>query len=345
VEKSERREVMRKKVVAFARGFGWPINKAEYERLGAKYVEIPCKTEDEFMQASAEAYAVFVPIEPMTKRIIEHMRKCRIISVVGVGYDYVDVEAATEYGICVSNVPDYCTEEMSDHALALLLACARKIVMQVIGVRSGEWDDMVNPQIRAKLPPIFRLRGQTLGIVGIGRIGSKLVYKGKYLGMKVIAYDPYVEANVAQEIGVELVEFEHLLERSDFISLHMSLNDETRHMFGLEQFKRMKRSAFLINTARGGLIDEKALCTAVAEGYIAGAGLDVLEPEPPAPGNPLLKLDNILITAHSGFYSEQSITQVLRESEEEVFRVLSGGWPRNFVNPTVKQNFLRRWGE
>jgi D-3-phosphoglycerate dehydrogenase len=162
--------------------------------------------------------------------------------------------------------------------------------------------------------------------------------------MNVIAYDSYLTNNIAQEIGVDLVKLDFLLEKSDFVSLHLPLNDETRRMFGLDQFKRMKRSAFLINTARGGLVDEKALCIAISKGLIAGAALDVLESEPPMLDNPLLKLDNLLITPHSGFYSIESRTQLLTEAEEEVFRVLSGGWPKNFVNPEVKKTYLTKWG-
>jgi D-3-phosphoglycerate dehydrogenase len=335
---------MRRKVVAFAPNFGWPMNGEGYQRLEAEYVEIPCKTEDEFIEATVDADAVFVPLEPLNRRIIGHMGKCRVISVVGVGFDYVDVKAATEHGICVSNVPDYCEEDMSDHTMALLLSCARKIVLQVVGVKAGEWDSMVTPRIHAKLPPIFRLQGQTLGIVGLGRIGRKVVSKAKGFAMNVIAYDPYLTNNMAQEIGVDLVKLDYLLEKSDFVSLHLPLNDQTRRMFGLDQFKQMKHSAFLINTARGGLVDEEALHIAISKGLIAGAALDVLVSEPPTLDNPLLKLDNILITPHSGFYSIESKTQLLTEAEEEVFRVFGGGWPKNFVNPEVKKNYLRKWG-
>lgn len=336
---------MIRKVVGLARNFGWPISKQGYEKLGAEYVEIPCQTESEIMEATKDTDAVFAPAESFNRKVIENMRKCRIISVVGIGYDHVDLDAATEYGICVSNTPGFCVEEVSDQAMALLLACARKIVMQVIGVKAAEWDSLVDSRLHIKVPPIFRLRGQTLGIIGLGQIGRALVPKAKGFGMKVIAYDPYIGPSLSQEMGVDLVELDYLLEKSDFISLHAPLTDKNRHMLGLQQFKKMKPSAFLINTARGGLIDEKALYTAVNEGYIAGAGLDVTEQEPCGTDNPLLKLDNILITPHTAYYSEQSRIEVLRRSEEEVFRVLGGNWPQNFVNPQVKENYIRRWGK
>jgi len=329
------------KVVAMC-NFGWPLNKKGYEKLAAEYVEIPAQTESEIIEATSDADAVLAPIEPHPRKVIEHMRKCRIISVAGIGYDYVDVDAATEYGICVSNVPGYCVEEVSDHAMALLICCARKIQAQVNWVREGKWDTMMSTKILANVKPIFRLQGETLGIVGFGNIGRALVPKARGFGIKVIAYDPYIALSVAKETEVELVEFDEVLARADFISLHMPLANENRHMFGLEQFKKMKPSAILINTARGELVDESALYTAVTKGYIAGAGLDVTEREPLAPDNPLLKLDNVLITPHSAFYSEQSHIEVLRRAEEEVFRVLSGKWPQNFVNPQVKENYIRR---
>ena len=334
---------MSRKVAGLASGFGWPICKEGYEKIGAEYVEIPCQTESEIIEATADADAVFAPAESFSRRVIEHMKRCRIISVAGTGCDHVDLDAATEHGICVSNVPEYCSEEVSDQAMALLLACARKVVMSVIGVKAGEWDSLVDSRLHVKLPPIFRLRGQTLGIVGLGRIGRALVPKARGFGMKIIGYDPYIDPSVAREMKVELVGFERLLEESDFISLHMPLTNETSRMLGLEQFKRMKPSAVLVNVARGGLVDEKALYIALTRGYIAGAGLDVTDPEPPAPDNPLLKLGNALITPHSGYYSEQSLIEVLKQAEEEVFRVLGGGWPRNLVNTGVKENYVRRW--
>jgi len=335
---------MSKKVVGLALDFGWPLNKEGYKELGAEYVEIPSRTEREIIEATKDADAVFAPAEVFNRKIIEHMNKCRIISVAGTGYDHIDLDAATEHGICVSNVPDYCSEEVSDQAMALILACARKIVIAVNGVKAGEWDSLVDSKLHTRLTPMFRLRGQTLGIVGLGRIGRALIPKAKGFGLKVIGYDPYIESTIAKRLGVELVDFERLLKESDFVSLHMPIAKGQRPIIGLTQLKKMKPTAFLINAARGGLLDEKALHTAVTKGYIAGAGLDVTDPEPPLPNNPLLKLDSVLITPHSGYYSEQSLMNVLREAEEEVFRVLGGGWPQNLVNPGVKEKLREKVG-
>lgn len=331
------------KVLGLTPGMGWPINNEEYQKVGARYVEVPCQTEDEIIEATSDADAVFAVVEQFNRRVIERMKKCRLISVLGIGYDHVDIDAATEQGICVSNVPVYCVDELSDHAMALLLACARKIAIQVVGVREGGWDSPINPRIWAKLPPMFKLRGQTLGIVGLGRIGRALVPKAKGFGMQVIAYDPYVTPDTATEIGIELVEFAYLLEKSDFVSVHAPLNNETRRMFGIEQFKKMKPTAFFINCSRGGIVDENALYAAVTQNYIAGAGLDVLDPEPPLLNNPLLKLDSVLVTPHSAFYSERAMIELVKQAEEEVCRVLGGDWPRNFVNPKVKEKYTRKW--
>lgn len=325
------------KVVMTIHYSGLPYNREEYNEVGAEFLEQPCQTEDEIIAATADASAVFAILQSFNKRVIENMKRCRIISCVGIGYSSVDIKAATQHGILVSNVPDYCLEEVSDHAMALLLACARKIMPQIIAVNEGKWDSLMRPEIRKKWPPMFKLRGQSLGLVGLGRIARALVPKAKGFGLNVIAYDPYVPKSVAQELGVELVEFNHLLRESDFVSLHVFLGNETRNMMGLEQFKRMKPTAYLINTARGGLVDEQALYTALTQGYIAGAGLDVTEPEPPDFSNPLFKLENVLLTPHCGFYSDESIHEVDRRAEEEVFRVLRGEWPRNLVNPQVKE--------
>ena len=335
---------MRWKVVALVRNVGWPKSKEGYAEVGADYVEIPCQTEDEIVEAIPEADAVLsAAVENFDNRVIRHMHKCRIISVAATGYDHVNLNAATEHGICVSNIPEYCTEEVSDQAMALLLACAQKVLPQVVRVKAGKWNPIVDVKLRTELQPIFRIRGQILGIIGLGRIGCAVAIKARGFGIKVIAYDPYVDAGVARNVGVELVGLECLLEESDFVSLHMPLTNENRHMLGPEQFRMMKSTAFLINTARGSLIDECALYVALTQGYIAGAGLDVNGSDLPEPNNPLLKLENVLMTPHAGFYSEQSMTQLLQQSEEEIFRVLSGKWPQHLVNNQVKEIYSRRW--
>jgi len=327
---------------------GIPHDESVLTNVGAKFAKIPCKTEDELIATAKDADAIItIPLEqPFPRRVIEKLEKCRIISSPGIGYDGIDLEAATDHGICVTNTPDYCLEEVSDHAMALLLCCARKVYQQDKAVREGKWDSLERPKIRYDIwPPMFRIKGQTLGLMGFGRVPRTLTPKAQGFGMKVIAYDPYVPADVAAGMGVELVDFDRLLRESDYISIHSALTAETKHMMSLEQFKKMKKTAYLINTARGPLVDDAALYTALSEGMIAGAGLDVLEDEPPNLDNPLFTLDNVVITAHCAHYSDQSAIELRSRPVEEVARALKGELPINILNPKVKDLFLQKWGK
>ena len=223
--------------------------------------------------------------------------------------------------------------------MALLLACARKITRINNVVKQGQWHEG-----RVFTSPQFKLQGQTLGLVGFGQIARTVVRKAQGFGLRVIAFDPYVSEASAQGHYVELVDLDTLLQESDYVSAHAPLTKENRHMFTLDQFKKMKPTAFFINTARGGLVDEQALYSAITEGYIAGAALDVLETEPPAPDNPLLKLDSVIITAHTAQASDTAMTELMRRPGEEVVRVLEGQWPRGFVNPQVKEKYVQKFG-
>jgi len=262
----------------------------------------------------------------------------------GIGFDKLDVAAATEHGILAANVPDYCQQEMSDHVMALLLTCTRKIAKLNEYIKAGHWQQEADPNIRQGVwPQMARLQDQTLGIVGLGRIAQTLVPKAKGFGMRVIAYDPYIAANRFAELGVERVEFDELLSQSDAISLHCALTDETRGMFGQEQIAKMKPSAYLINTARGGLIDQEALYDALSSGRLAGAGLDVTDPEPIEPDDPLLTLENVILTPHSAHASIPALMELLTRPAEETARVLSGEWPRGLINHDAKEAYAKRW--
>ena len=317
-------------------------------KLGAEVEKTFCATEDELISACSEADAVIalgIRITPgyvFSPRVIENLNKCRLIALTGIGYDNVDIGAATEKGICVANNPYYCLEEVSDHAMALILACARKFYQVLPDIKSGKWSTQAD-YLNA-LKPLHRLSGQTLGLIGFGNIARTLVPKAKAFGFRIIAYSPHVPDVLLKTFDVKSVGLDQLLEESDFVSMHTSLTPETKHMMGLEQFKKMKRTAYFINTARGELVDEMALYTALSEGLIAGAGLDVLESEPPGQDNPLLKLNNILITGHFAYYSEESREELFRWPWEEVARVLRGEWPQGLVNPQVKERFNARWG-
>ena len=308
--------------------------KRALAKIGAELVKVEWENEDGLIAGCRDAHAVLVgPNVPMTRKVISNMGECKIISRVGIGYNNIDVQAATEMGIPVSIVPDYCVQEVSDHALAFILTFVRGIFSLNKVVRQGAWELTGTEKERQTMR---RLEGKTMGILGFGRIGRALASKAQAFGMRVIACDPYVSPPEAQKTGAELVAFETMLEQSDFISLHAALTDQTRHLFSLPQFKKMKRNAFIVNCARGPIIDEEALITALSEGYIAGAGLDVLETEPPRTDSPLLKFDNVFITTHLSWYSEASVVELRRRVVESVIDVLTGGWPRVVVNPQVK---------
>jgi len=316
--------------------------------LGAEVEKTFCATEEELISACSEANAVIalgIRITPgyiFSLKVIENLNKCRLIAITGIGYDNIDIAAATRKGICVANVPYYCLDEVSDHTMTLVLACARKFYKLLPDIKNGKWSTQVD--YLSALKPLRRLSGQTLGLIGFGNIARTLVPKAKAFGLRIIVYSPHVSDSLFKKLEVESVGLDQLLEESDFVSLHTALTSETKYMIGIEQFKKMKTTAYLINTARGELVDEKALYTALSQGLIAGAGLDVLNPEPPSLDNPLLKLDNVLITGHFAYYSEESREELFMQPWEEVVRVLKGEWPRSLVNPEVKERFRAKWG-
>lgn len=299
--------------------------RREIARLGAVLEDYHCKTEDEIIAVAKDADAVIVQFAPVTRRVVESLEKCRIIVRYAIGVDNIDVPSATERGIWVCNVPDYGVDEVSSHAVLLLLACARKLPILSRDVRQGNWNYNV-----AK--PVHRIAGNVLGLVGLGRIPSLVARKMRGFDVETIAFDPYVTPESAAELGVRLVDMDTLLRDSDYVSVHCPLNDQTRHMFGREQFKRMKSSAVFVNTARGGVVNEKELAEALRAGEIAAAGLDVCEWEPIAPDSPLLQMDNVVVTPHVAWYSVEAIQSLQQKAAEEVVRVLSGAPPLNPVN-------------
>ena len=294
--------------------------------IPARLVELPCSTEDELVAHARGADAILTLDEPFTARVVDALERCRVISRFGIGVDRVDVEAATRKGIVVANVPDACVDEVSDHALALLLASSRRVRALDRAVRAGVWSTLgVAGEVR-------RLRGQVLGVVGFGRTGRAFAEKAAALGLRVVAHDRYVDADVIRSAGAEPVALAELLERSDWISLHLPLTHETRHLIDAAALSRTKPTAVLINTARGGLVDQAALVATLRDGTLAGAALDVFEREPPAPDDPLLELDNVLLTSHAAFYSVEAAAEVRSRAVENVARVLRGREPLAAVN-------------
>lgn len=305
------------------------IEKEESKRINAELIDASNKKEEEVVELISNADGILNMYYPISRQLMCHMKKCKIISRYGIGIDNIDISAATELGIMVTNVPSYCIDEVADHTLALLLCLVRKICLLDASVRLGVWDFKISQ-------PIFRLKDKNLGLVGFGKIGQAVSRRARAFGLKVLVYDPYVKEEFVRELQCERVTFEHLLSYSDFISIHCPLNEETRKMFSYEEFKKMKRRAFLINTSRGGIVDTEALYKALKEKSIAGAGVDVIEGVPPmAKELPLLHLDNLIITPHSAWYSEESMKELRKSAVQEIVRVLSGHIPLSLVNSEV----------
>lgn len=302
--------------------------RAVLEPLGVELRPQQCRSEDEVIALAQEGDAILNCYAKMSARVIQNLKRCRIIARYGIGVDNVDLAAATKAGILVTNVPDYCVDEVSDHALALLLALARNLVTADTAVKSGTWSVTAHANMH-------RLRGQTLGLVGFGKIAKALASKVETLGMKVLVYDPYVEAALIAEHGAEAANLEKLLAEADAISIHVPLSSETGNLIGARELAHMKPTAFLINTSRGGIVDELALAVALKEDRLGGAALDVLTIEPPPPDHPLRQVPNIILTPHLAFYSRESVIELQTKAAEEVARALKGEPPRSPVNPEV----------
>jgi D-3-phosphoglycerate dehydrogenase len=302
----------------------FPDTAVEAEVLGAVEVTVlhagGLETPEQLL-AARQADALMVTTQKVPASLVASLARCRIISRVGTGLDAIDIPAATARGIWVTNVPDYAVDEVSTHAITLLLAYARRLPRVLDSTRRGEWDARF-------VRPFPRLRGQTLGVLGFGRIAQATAAKARGLGLQVIAHDPFVASEAIESAGVRAVAAEALWRESDFISLHTPLTDGTRHVVNAQALSQMKSTAFLINTARGPLIDEEALLHAVRSGQIAGAALDVLTVEPPAPDHPLLHEERIMITPHYAWYSEAANHDVRVRGAEEVVRALRGERPR-----------------
>jgi len=316
--------------------------------LDCEVVKNLCMSEDEILEIAKDADAIIgvATFQPFSRRVIEGLTKCRFIQSMGIGYDQLDVAAATEHGILAANIPDYCLEEVSDHAMALILACTRRIVKLNETVKGGGWKGEPDPDIQKEIwPKMSRLKGQTLGLLGFGRIPRTLVPKAKGFDMRIISFDPYIPDDLFADLGVEKVDLDQLLKESDILSLHSALTSETQSMLGLEELKKMKPSAHIINTARGGIVDGQALYTALKDGIIAGAAADVSEPEPIRPDDPLLTLDNYILTAHSAHFSIPAFMELTQRPAIEIIRVFKGEWPVGLLNPDVKEKYREKWGK
>ena len=320
-------------------GGGYGYEMEALTPIDAEIYEIPAGSEDEFVAAARHADALYAKGRPITQRMIDGLDGCKIIALGSVGVDSVDVEAATAKGIPVTNCPDTFIEEVADHAMRLILATHGRLVVQDRLVREGRWSEG-----RPMLLSIPRLRGLTLGLIAFGHVARAVAERAKPFGLNVIAYDPFIEEIVMVERGVEPVSLPELLARADIISMHSPATESAQRMVREEHFRQMKKTAIYISTGRGPTTDEAALIKALDEGMIAAAGLDVLEQEPPGGNNPLLKMDNVILTAHVASATARFDPARRRRVGQELSLVLSGKWPMSCVNPAVlSASGLKRW--
>jgi D-3-phosphoglycerate dehydrogenase len=275
---------------------------------------------EDILAVGRDADAILVTYAKLPGDLLRQLRRCKAIGRFGLGVDNIDIAAATELGITVTYVPDYCMQEVSDHAMALLLALARKVPQSNALVQAGRWD-------MPAVVPIHRLAGRVLGLVGFGNIPRALAPKAKAFGLRVVAHDPNVSQQALADVGVESMSFDRLLEISDFVSIHAPLLPVTRGLFNAEVFGKMKQGSYLINTARGPLVDEDALLAALDSGRLAGAALDVVAVEPLPKESRLIGRDNVVLTPHTGFYSVEALNELQTKCAADVARVLSGETP------------------
>ena len=319
-------------------GGGYDLEMEALQGMDAEIIEGPA-TEEGFIAAAKDADAIYAKGMPITKRIIESLTQCRSITLGSVGVDSVDVKAATARGIPVTNVPDTFIEEVADHAMTLLLAGFRRVIEQDRMVREGRWREG-----RPALLKIPRLMGQTLGFVSFGRVARSVARRARAFGLHMMAYDPFVEELTMSEYGVMPATLNEVLERSDFVSMHAPARPECEKLLREEHFRRMKPTAIFINTGRGPTVDEEGLIKALQEKWIAHAALDVLEVEPPSHNNPILRMENVTLSAHTASASARFDEARKRRVGQELALVLSGKWPMSCVNPAVLQTTtLQRW--
>ena len=293
-------------------------------------------TEDELIRVAQDADAMLVSTrEAITRRVLENIPRVKVIARYGVGLDNVDLDAAADAGIVVTHYPGYCTSEVADHALAMILALNRRIVEQDRALREGAWVEHGPSTRRILRGPIQPLREQTLGIVGFGRIGQAVAARAKPFNMTIVAADPYIDPEVMIAAGVEPVTLPELLRRADIVTLHSPLTPETRGLIDAAALALMKPTAVLVNTARGPIVDLPALAQAVTAGKIGGVALDVVDPEPLPADSPFYQMPNVILTPHSAYYSERSVDVVRRETLLEALQVLRGKRPRTVANPAV----------
>ncbi|HEY7033749.1 MAG TPA: C-terminal binding protein [Thermomicrobiales bacterium] len=304
-------------------------------RAGGEFVVDHCTSETEIVERAQGAEILFVAGSRLvTPVVMDALPRCRLIARWAVGYDIIDVEAATARGIAVANSPSYCSEEVAEHTIGLLFAVARRFVVSHERMRRGEWQHPGGQ--------IHRLATRTLGIIGCGRIGSKVAARALGLGIHVVAHDAYRSSEALRATGVTPRTFDEVLAEADYVTVHVPLSAETRHLIDASALAKMKPEAMLINTSRGPVIDESALIEALSSGRLAGAALDVFEEEPLDPASPLLSLEQVVLTPHYAAYSVESIDALRREICQTAASWIADGWSENVVNPEVREKLRPR---
>ena len=312
--------------------FVWPSTAPEREVLasiGAEILEAPDASEDTLASLARDVDAIMTCFAQVTPRVVHAAKKCVVISRYGVGVDNIAVEVATEQGIIVTYLPDYCVDEVSDHVMAFLLTWNRQIGFYDGIAKSGQWNGVGSPV------PLVRLRGQNLGILGVGRIGRSVAMKAQAFGLQVLVHDPYLPPEDPVPDNVQIVGFSALLTQSDYVTVHTPLNPDTTGLIGAAELSQMKSNSYLINCARGPIVDETALYAALQDNTIAGAGIDVMESAAPPHDHPMFKLDNLLVTPHVAFLSQQSVLELEVRTAQATADVLQGRMPEFLVNPPV----------
>lgn len=308
------------------------IEESILKEIDAEVSYFRCRNEREILEVARDADAIIDNLLPLSRETIFSLTNLKIVSRLSVGYDNIDLEAATEKGVIVCNVPDYCTAEVAEHTLALMLSLLRKIPWIDLYVKEGEADFIMDWK---KFAPIYRLRGKNIGIIGFGRIGREVAKRLNAFEVNILVYDPYIPKEVIENFGATQTTLDDLLRNSDIILIHCPLTKETHHLIDKERIALMKRSAILVNVSRGAVINEKALYEALEKNIIQAAALDVFEKEPLNKTSPFLKLRNVILTPHIAWYSEESLIEVRRKASEEILRFFKGVRPRNIVNPEV----------
>lgn len=311
--------------------YAWPtldVERSLLDTVDAALIVAEPGGPDKLIEPARDVDAILTCWRQIPPAALETASRCRIVSRYGIGLDNIPVDRATELGIVVTNVPDFCLEEVAEHTLALIFACARRIVTFAAATQRGEWN-------LTAAPGLPRLSQQTLGLVGYGNIARTLARKAHALGMRIIAYTPRLAADALSPWGRATNDLDTLLAAADYVSLHVPLTESTRGLIDAAALRKMKPSAYLINTARGAVVDEDALVQALTEGWIAGAALDVMTTEPPPADHPLLALDNVIATPHAAFYSEPALVDLATKAAQHVLQVLQGHVPDHVVNPSV----------